>query len=258
MQEFAGKVTLVTGGARGLGEAIVTNLAGRGAKVVIADRDLEPAEELAQSLVEQGGDATGFRLDVSSSTLIAEAAPRITQIYGPVDILVNNAGITRARPLLELTDDEWDLHHDIILKGSFMMCRAFLPEMVERKSGRIINMCSALGRQGHAQYTAYSTAKFGIVGLTQCIASEFGPHNITSNCVVPGVVKTRLWHGEEGTVATTYGSEEAAEEFLRAMIPLGRAQSPECVAEMVGFLASDRACNISGSTFHVDGGMVPR
>ena len=258
MQEFTGRVALVTGGARGLGAAICARFAREGAHVVVADRDLEPAEDVAQELTREGLSAFALGLDVTDAQAILASVETVRRKAGPVDVLVNNAGISRPHPFLETSEEEWDQHHSIILKGAFLMCKAVLPAMVERRSGRIVNMGSALGRQGMGGYAAYATAKFGIVGLTQVLANEFGRHDITANCVVPGIVKTRMWSGEDGTVANTYGSEEAAEAFLQAMIPLGRAQTPEDVAEMVAFLASDKAKNITAATFHVDGGLAPR
>jgi NAD(P)-dependent dehydrogenase (short-subunit alcohol dehydrogenase family) len=258
MTEFNGKVALVTGGGRGLGAAISRRLAEGGARVIVADRDQAPAIETAEVISSAGFAAAPLVLDVRDPAQVKASVAAVTATFGAVELLVNNAGISQARPFLEHSLEDWDAHLEINLRGTFLMCQAFLPDMVARRSGRIVNMSSALGREGHAGFAAYCSSKFGVIGLTQCIAAEFGAYDITVNSVIPGIVKTRMWSGEDGTVGTVFESEQAAEDFLKARLPLGRTQEPEDLAEMVAFLLSDKARNVTASAFHVDGGLVPR
>ncbi|MCA0891784.1 SDR family NAD(P)-dependent oxidoreductase [Qipengyuania flava] len=256
MTGFDNKVALVTGGGHGIGAAISRRLASDGAQVIVADVDAKAAGDLTDELATAGHSAFALELDVRDPAQIKEAVPVAEANFGrPVELLVNNAGISRPGPLLDITIADWEAHHEVNLRGMFLMCQAFLPSMIERKSGKIVNACSALGREGFKGYAAYSSSKFGVLGLTQCIASEFGEFNITANCVVPGIVKTRMWGA---TLNEFFGSEGEGEEYIKDRMMLRRSQEAEDLAEMVAFLLSEKARNITAATFHVDGGMVPR
>jgi meso-butanediol dehydrogenase / (S,S)-butanediol dehydrogenase / diacetyl reductase len=180
---------------------------------------------------------------------------------GGVDILVNNAGVSRLIQFLDIDEKEWDRLMNINLKGVFNTCRAILPGMVARgRGGRVINLGSILSKFGEENFSHYAASKFAVLGLTQAIASEMAHHNITANTVCPGIVYTPLWDGlfEQAVASKAFESEQSVRDFVGNRIPLRRPQTPEDIAEMVAFLASDRARNITGASFHVDGGMTPR
>lgn len=261
MSEFESRIAIVTGGGRGIGAAIAKRLAAGGASVAITDYDKASADMLAESLVRDGFKAAGYRMDVTNSASVAEAVATIETNLGPVQILVNNAGVSHFTAFLDMSEEEWDQVLTINLKGVFLTCRAVLPAMAARKSGKIVNMASILAKLGEPNFAHYSASKFGVLGLTQSIAAEFASYNITANCVCPGIVETPLWNGlDEEAVAKSDAFQTAADvrDFVRSRIPLGRTQPVEDIAEMVAFLASDKARNMTGGSYHVDGGMAPR
>ncbi len=258
MNDFDGKVALVTGGGRGIGASICMRLAAGGAKVAVTDRDLITAEEVVAELTARGLRATAFEMDVTDSAAINKVVSVIEATLGPIDILVNNAGVSQFKPLLEMTEADWDRVLAINLKGTFLTCRAVVGGMTERGGGRIVNIGSLFSKIGNENFSHYAAAKFGVLGFTQSIAAEFAPSGITANCVIPGLVWTPMWSGPGGMAETAFSSEKEAREFQRTRTPLGRSQAPEDIAEMVAFLASERGRNMTGGSYHVDGGAVPR
>lgn len=261
MSEFNNKVAVVTGGGRGIGAAICKRLAQGGAIVAVTDYDKASADSIAAALNSQGQRAAAVQMDVTSSASVAKAVAEIEATLGPIEILVNNAGVSHFTAFLDMSEEEWDQVLTVNLKGVFLTCRAIVPGMAKRKSGRIVNMSSILGKMGEPNFVHYSASKFGVLGLTQSIAAEFAADNITANCVCPGIVETPLWNGlDEEAVAKSDAFASAADvrEFVRSRIPLGRTQPVEDIAEMVAFLASDKARNMTGGSYHVDGGMAPR
>ncbi len=183
-----------------------------------------------------------------------------TQLGG-IDILVNNAGVSRAVNFLELEEAEWNRVLRINLGGVFLACKAVLPGMVARGKGRVINMSSIVGKQGMPRLAASSASKFAILGLTQTLAAEMARHGITVNAVCPGTVETPLHDALVSDLLAAPGgpgSRKEIDAWMKSQIPLGHPQTAEDVAEMVGFLASDAARNITAASFHVDGGLMPR
>jgi len=258
MTEFEGKVALVTGGGRGIGAAICTRLAAGGAKVAVIDRDAANAGKVAGELTEQGLEAVAFELDVTDAAAVDRVVAEVEARLGPIAILVNNAGISQFKALLEMTEADWDRVLTINLKGTFLMCRAVLGGMKERGAGRIVNIGSLLSKLGSENFSHYAASKFGVLGFTQSIAAEFASSNITANCVIPGLVWTPMWSGPGGMAETFFSSQEDAKNFHKSYTPLGRSQTPEDVAEMVAFLASEKGRNMTGGSYHVDGGAAPR
>jgi meso-butanediol dehydrogenase / (S,S)-butanediol dehydrogenase / diacetyl reductase len=261
VSSLSGKAALVTGGANGIGAAICRCLAEKGARVAVADTDLDRAREMAEELSGSGLRAAAFTHDVTSWDSGRQVVEDVEGELGEIEILVNNAGVSRFVEFLEIDEEEWDRVLDVNLKGVFLTSRAALPGMVRRGCGRIVNISSVCGKLGIANFSHYCASKFGVIGLTQAIAAEVATHGITVNAVCPGIVDTGLkdtlvremTRREGGSIT----EEEARAQFI-AGIPLGRAQSPQDVAEMVTFLVSDHGRNLTGGSYHVDGGIAPR
>jgi 2-hydroxycyclohexanecarboxyl-CoA dehydrogenase len=241
-----GSVALVTGAARGIGAAIAHRLADAGATVVVADLDGDAAASTAGTLA---GKAIGVAIDVSSSASVDRALARVRADVGPPDILVNNAGIDVIKPFVDSTEDEWDRIIAVNLKGPINCTRAVLDAMIERKSGRIVNIASDAGRVGSSGEAVYSATKGGVIAFTKTLAREAARHGITVNCVCPGPTETALL----GQVAEY--SQKLYEGLSRA-IPLGRTAQPDDIAPAVAFLASPEAGYITGQTLSVSGGLT--
>jgi 3-oxoacyl-[acyl-carrier protein] reductase len=238
--EFAsleGRTALVTGGSRGIGKAIATELARAGATVVVGYRS--GADEADAVAGEIGGRAV--QADVSDP----DEARRLVEDAGAVDILVNNAGITRDGLLMRMPDDDWRAVLDTNLGGVFHTCRAASRGMLRRRSGSIVNLSSVVGVHGNPGQTNYGAAKAGVIGFTKSLARELGTRGVRANVVAPGYIDTRL-------------TQELPDELKDAMLqntPLGRFGSPEDVAGAVRFLCSDEASFITGEVLLVDGGL---
>jgi 2-hydroxycyclohexanecarboxyl-CoA dehydrogenase len=241
-----GRVALVTGAGRGMGRAIAERLATEGARVAVTDVDRATAEDTAAAL---GPYATAVHLDVTDRASVASAV-EIESSLGPVDVLVNNAGWDHMAPFLETEPELWDRIIDINLKGTFNCAREVLPGMVERRSGRVVNISSDAGRVGSTGEAVYSAAKAGVVGFTKTLAREMARFRITVNVVCPGPTDTPLLDDLLGQ-----GNERLIDALRRA-IPLGRLGQPADVAAAVAFLASDDASFITGQTLSVSGGLT--
>jgi 2-hydroxycyclohexanecarboxyl-CoA dehydrogenase len=241
-----GSIALVTGAARGIGAAIAQRLADAGATVVIADLDGDEAASTAATLP---GKAMGVAVDVSTSSSVADALDRVRAEVGPPDILVNNAGVDVIKPFVDSTEEEWDRIIAVNLKGPINCSRAVIDAMIERGSGRIINIASDAGRVGSSGEAVYSATKGGVIAFTKTLAREMARHGITVNCVCPGPTETALL----GQVAEY--SQKLYDGLARA-IPLGRTAQPDDIAPAVAFLASPEAGYITGQTLSVSGGLT--
>ena len=249
-----GKVAIVTGGAKGIGQAIVEGLAEEGANLVISDVLLGEAEKLADSLKNKVR-VLPIKTDVSSKPDIERLVATTLKEFERIDILVNNAGVARAVPFTELEEEEWDRTLDINAKGVYLVTRAVVPHMIASRSGRIVNTSSVSGKRGGPELAHYCASKFAVIGLTQSLALELGKYNITVNAVCPGVVRTDMWDAIEDTKAKNRGQSPA--QFFAGIInqiPLGRPQEMEDIANIVLFLSSEAAKNITGESVNINGG----
>jgi 3-oxoacyl-[acyl-carrier protein] reductase len=247
---FAGRVALVTGAAQGIGASTARLLAAGGAHVVVVDREVGPALELAEQLSATGPGALGIGCDVTDREAVDAAVEAAVDRFGKLDILVNNAGITRDNLLFKMSDEDFALVLDVHLKGAFYFCRAAQKPMVEAKYGRIVNLSSrsALGNRGQANYAA---AKAGMQGFTATLALELGPFGITVNAVAPGYIATGMTAATAARVGMSAEDHQAA---AAGRTPLGRVGEPEEVASVIAFFASDESSYVSGQTLYVNGG----
>lgn len=242
-----GKVALVTGGSRGIGEAIGLRLAGDGADVAVcANRSIDAAEKVAKRIKGLGQNASAYQSDVADEDAVAALFKAVEADLGAVSILVNNAGIARDGLLMRMKPRDWDAVLRVNLTGAFLCARAATRGMMKARSGRIINISSVVGLRGNAGQANYAASKAGLIGLTKSTARELAGRGITVNAVCPGFIPTEM----------TDAVPDDARNALLGQVPLGRPGKPEEVAATVAFLASDEAAYITGQAIVVDGGMV--
>jgi len=246
--DLTDKVAIVTGSARGIGQAIALKLAEVGADVVVNDIEAaaEPLENVVNEIKAIGRQSLAVTADVSSAEDVNRLIETAVKELGKIDILVNNAGVTRDNLLMKMSDEEWDTVLNIDLKSAFLCTRAVIRHMLRQRSGRIISIASVVGMIGNAGQANYSAAKAGIIGFTKSIAKEVGSRGITVNAIAPGYIQTKM---------TEQLNDEQTQEMLKR-IPLTSLGTPRDVAEAVAFLASDEARYITGHVLNVDGGMA--
>ena len=240
------KVAIVTGASRGIGEAIAKQLSSCGAKIILIARNSDQLVAVKETIISNGGIAESIAGDVSNLNSISEIVTNTIDKWGQIDILVNNAGIARDNIIMRMKEDDWDSVMNINLKGCFNGIKSVARPMIKNKAGRIINITSVIGQIGNAGQSNYAASKAGIMGLTKSMAKELGSRNITVNAVAPGYITTYM----------TNELNDEVKEQMKSSILLRRLGTPDDVANLVCFLASDEAGYITGQTFNVDGGMV--
>ena len=245
MADLSGKVALITGASRGIGQAISLILGKNGATVIGTATSESGADAISKKFQENNISGKGFALNVTENDQIENLMKSISDEFGSVDILINNAGITRDNLLMRMKDDEWNDIMNTNLASVYKMSKAVLRGMMKKKSGRIISIASVVGSMGNAGQTNYSAAKAGIMGFTKSLAREVGPRGITVNAIAPGFIKTDM----------TDALPEEQKEFLANQIPLGRLGTVDEIAESVLFLAGESGGYITAQTLHVNGGM---
>jgi len=239
------KVAIVTGGTRGIGRAIVFELIQNEAKVIFTYlKNDESAGIIMDEIKELGGEAVALKADVRDYKEARRIVEETVNKFGTVDVLVNNAGITKDKALMMMEPSEWQEVIDTNLTGYFNMAKACIVTMLKQKSGNIVNISSIAGIVGTPRQVNYSSAKAGILGLTKSLAKEVGPYNIRVNAVAPGYIETDMT------------KDLKQKENLLKMIPSARFGKPADVAKVVSFLASDKACYITGQVIKVDGGLA--
>ncbi len=240
------KVALITGGARGIGQAIAMVFAKEGADIVVADVNLELAGKTAADIQALGRKALPLEMDVTDYAKVEEGVNKILDKFGKVDILVNNAGITKDNLLLRMSQAEWDAVINVNLKGTFNCIKAVSRPMVKQRSGRIISIASIIGLMGNCGQANYAASKAGIIALTKTVAKELASRNINANAVAPGFIQTDM---------TAKLPEDVKAKMMEA-IPMAKLGTPQDVANVCLFLASEESSYITGQTIIVDGGMV--
>ena len=244
--ELADATALVTGGSRGIGRAIASQLALAGAEVVLTARKAEAAEEAASEIRAAAGQARGIALDVSDDASVDRAVAALIEDYATIPILVNNAGITCDNLLIRMKKDDWERVLQTNLTGVYRLCRALVPSMVRARYGRIINISSVVAEMGNPGQANYAAAKAGIEAFSRSLARELASRNVTVNCVAPGFIDTDM----------TRALNQAARDKLLEQVPLGRWGTPEDVGQAVCFLAAAEADYITGVTLKVNGGLA--
>ena len=246
MGMFEGRVALVTGAARGIGQAIAKKLAAEGCDVALCDLKAEWLTETVGLIEAAGRKAKCFEADVSNAAMVDTVVSGVVEAFGKIDILVNNAGITKDTLMIRMSEQDWDAVLSVNLKGTFLFTKAVARPMMKQRSGNIVNVASIIGLIGNAGQCNYAASKAGVIALTKSAAKELAARNIRVNAVAPGFIQTRM---------TDVLPEDVRKKMLD-LIPLSRFGQPEDVANVVLFLASDAASYMTGQVLPVCGGMV--
>lgn len=246
MKLLEGKVAIITGAARGIGKAIALKFAAEGADIAFTDLSIdENAKKTEAEIAALGVKAKGYASNAANFEETHAVVDQILKDFGHIDILINNAGITKDGLMMRMTEQQWDAVINVNLKSAFNFIHAVSPIMMRQKNGSIVNMSSVVGVSGNAGQTNYSASKAGMIGLAKSIAKELGSRGIRANCIAPGFIITDM---------TGALSEEVKEQWAK-QIPLRRGGTPEDVANVATFLASDLSSYVSGQVIHCCGGM---
>lgn len=240
------KVAIITGAGSGIGKAGALKFAEEGAKVVIADFDVEAGQEVAKEINDNGGEALFINVDVSDWDQVQEMVDKTVEEYDTIDILINNAGVTADSFLTKMSHDQWNKVVDINLKGVFNCTKAVAPLMMEKGAGKIINTSSVVGEQGNIGQTNYSATKAGVIGMTKTWAKELGGKGVNVNAVAPGYIMTEM-------VAKI---PEKVLDKLRAKVPFGKLGKPEDVANAYLYLAAESGDYCNGTILDINGGIT--
>jgi meso-butanediol dehydrogenase/(S,S)-butanediol dehydrogenase/diacetyl reductase len=255
--ELTGTTAIVTGGARGIGRGIAYELAREGVRVALADLPAVAAdrEETIAGVKKLGAEAIAIDCDVRDLAQAQAMVQKTIDAWGKVDILVNNAGVIKVGPVFMFSEEDWDLIHDVNVKGTFICSKAVVPHMMQNRKGRIVNLASMAGKTGRGGVSSYCSSKFAVIGFTQALAEEMGQFDVTVNAVCPGEVDTAMWRDvllPAIALGTGVTKEEAWENAAVKNVPLKRPQTVEDIGQAVVFLC--KADNITGESINVTGG----
>lgn len=262
MYNLNGKVAIVTGAGSGIGQAIARRLSLEGAVVVAADLNRSAAEKLVEELKGLGRRGLAVEMNVTVKRDAEDMTRQCLKNFGQVDILVNNAGAGSLGLIVNQTEEDWERPIQVNLKGTFLCSQAAAKEMIPRKQGRIINISSVSGKSGEEFIGPYCASKFGVIGLTQTLAKELARYSINVNAVCPGYIWTPMWaemakwFKESFPALEGKSPQEIFENRVKSVTPLRRPQTAEDIANLVAFLVSEEARNITGQAINVDGGAV--
>lgn len=256
---FEGQVVVVTGASRGIGEGIALRFAQEGATVIVAANEAAVHEAAERIRSATGAEVLSLVVDVTDRGQVEALYERTVADFGRVDVSVQNAGVITIKPFDQLTEEEWDLVLDVNAKGVFLCCQAAAKQMLRQGSGRLINTGSGQSRDGFIYTPHYAASKMGVVGITQSLAKELATRGITVNAFCPGIIETEMWKYNDkawGELLGDYKEGELIDEWVESNIPMKRAGTPDDVAGLVLFLASEDAAYITGQTINVDGGLI--
>jgi 3-oxoacyl-[acyl-carrier protein] reductase len=240
-----GKVALVTGSSRGIGQGVALALAGEGAEVIVTARSAEATASTVEQIRAGGGRGHGIALDITDAEAVTDAIGALLKDYAKIPILVNNAGITSDNLLIRMKPNDWDTVLQTNLSGVYRLCRALVPSMIRARFGRIVNITSVVATVGNPGQTNYTAAKAGVEAFSRSLARELASRNVTVNCIAPGFIDTEM----------TRRLDEKQRQALLGQIPLKRLGTVDDVAQSVRFLVGQGADYITGTTLHVNGGM---
>jgi 3-oxoacyl-[acyl-carrier protein] reductase len=246
MFNLENKIAVVTGSARGLGQAIAIKLASAGASIALCDLELDWLTESEELIKKIGVDVKSYSVNVADSNSVIDGIKKIESDFGKIDILVNNAGITKDGLLIRMSEDDWDQVLDVNLKGVFLCTKAVMRGMSKRREGSIINIASVIGLMGNAGQANYAASKGGVISFSKTVAKELASRNVRCNAIAPGFIRT----------AMTDALDLEIQEKMKELIPLGRFGEPEDVANVVLFLASNSSSYVTGQVLSTCGGMV--
>ena len=246
MEQFDGKTALVTGAARGIGQAIALKLATEGANLALCDLNAEWLEETAGKVKELGRRVECYSVDVSNGDAVNETVKAVEKDFAQIDVLVNNAGITKDGLLMRMSEEDWDAVLNVNLKGVFLFTKAAMRGMMKKRTGSIVNIASIIGLIGNAGQANYAASKGGVIAFTKTVARELASRNVRCNAVAPGFIRT----------AMTDALPEDVQEKMLTNIPLNKFGTPEDVADVVAFLAGDASGYVTGQVISTCGGMV--
>ncbi|QHI68127.1 3-oxoacyl-[acyl-carrier-protein] reductase [Tichowtungia aerotolerans] len=246
MGQFDGKIALVTGAARGIGQAIALKLAGEGADLALCDLKAEWLEETAGKVKELGRRVECYSVDVSNGEAVNETVKAVEKDFRQIDVLVNNAGITKDGLLMRMSEDDWDAVLNVNLKGVFLFTKAAMRGMMKKRTGSIVNIASIIGLIGNAGQANYAASKGGVIAFSKTVARELASRNVRCNAVAPGFIRT----------AMTDALPADVQEKMLGNIPLNKFGTPEDVANVVAFLAGDASGYVTGQVISTCGGMV--
>jgi meso-butanediol dehydrogenase/(S,S)-butanediol dehydrogenase/diacetyl reductase len=257
MKRFEEKSVLITGASRGIGKGIAQRFADEGANLILAANE-SSVHELAEVFKASGVNAISVVCDVTKKIEVEALYDRALSEFGKLDVSIQNAGVITIARIEELSENEWDRIMAVNTKGVFLCCQAAAVRMKPRRFGRIINTASGQARQGFIYTPHYAASKFGVIGITQSLAKELAPDNITVNAFCPGIIGTDMWAYNDavwGKLLGNYQPGELMREWVNN-IPMKRAGKAQDVAGLVTFLASEDAAYITGQTINVDGGLI--